>query len=628
MTTLLFVITASSFALQDEDPWHPEPETLFAPGVEVEEVIVEDIPQFSRPANEPQFDNDARILKIFDSDTEQWSEFSYPDAIPNIYRVEPYEGDFWLLSTIVDRQPYGRADDPAGQWLLNIKTRSFTRPEMICGQLRETRRDFEGNWVTYYETPPDTSTPPVNSTVALCHTKTLDQRTLVVSDIFYSDEYGSLSPDETKVALIGDRGYYIYDLEADTLIRIGELSEPYDNRSIGWLGNEYIVVREDWRPDSMPQAYISLGEATKADSLTRITSYEEFQASPWFEVRENPERYEWIDYREDGCYLEWIETETGHREAFFMGGLCEVGTLLTEDPFGDRLFSPYSFENVNEGDDLAPSVYLSYDRELVRFNPFTGERIDLLRGEIEAVLDIDPESNYAAIVLDDNGFFDLEDRDVTPSRAFPIEPLPNNYQLAILDLHTGEILYQHRVESTLGFEWYEVASLNSDTGQVSGGRIPISGGQVPMGNMFSIGAGEFIVRTEQLKLLADGSSDIDPLDDQLVEVRESSTVITPLSGIVYLTTSENTHFLMLSQVENLIVSLSIYSRETGKYMPLIPELTSRGYFGNYDYDGVLEMKWQNYSLNIRRGSEPDIIEVMLHNNELQQRAIYRVRLPE
>jgi hypothetical protein len=624
---LVFALPSALMAVQAETPWYPAPETLFAPGVEVEAVIVEDVPQYSRPANEPQFDNEARQLRIFDPETEQWLEFAYPESIPQVTEIRPYEGDIWLISTLRGRGVYGNGIEPRGQWLLNIKTGVFTQPELICGELRETRADFEGQWVAFTE-PPANTAQQLPATVELCHTKTLERQTFSLYDTPKVPR-AYPSPDGSKIAFIGWRGYYVYNLETDALLRLGE-GRSYDIQGMRWYGNRYVLVTESQMADmSYPWLQVSLGDATQEDSLVRLTTTLKFGGGATdFRWAQNPERIEWTEYdeNEERCYLNWLEEDTGREERFPIDLLCTVGTILTDDPLGDRLFvrNIYAPVEITGSEDEPTFLRLLY-REVVRYNLTTGERTDLLEDEVELIFEIDAASNYAAIVLDQDGSFDLQERDLAPHNILRPETLqPHDYQLAILNLHTGKILYRYRVGDTWDTYYYGYSTgyFDAATGRITSTQTIMNTlAATPTGSAFSIGNGQFIVRSFDVGR-QDAPSPYRFLDDRLVEIEENEAVETILPGLTYLMTADSRQFVMVAPARDGSASVSVYDRESRLDTELISQLKIERQFGT-----LSELQWNDYSLGIVRGNTPDMIDVSLVNNELNQRAIYRVRLP-
>lgn len=624
---LLFALPSASMAVQDETPWYPAPEDLFAPGVEVEALIVEDVPQYARPANEPQFDNEARQLRIFDADTERWLEFAYPESIPYVSSVKLYEGDVWLVSTITGRGTYYSEPNPAGQWLLNINTGVFTQPELICGELRETRADFDGRWVVYVEPSTENTPRQLPVTVELCQTKALDKRTFTLEEPLKTSG-ANLSPDGTKVAFVGWANYYLYDLETDMLLRLGEGHNEI--RSTAWYGNDYLVISEANIPDSSPWVFISLANADQVDSLTHIGTTLKFGSEAAnFRWMQNPERIEWTDYDEDEerCYFNWLERETGRQERFPIDLLCTVGMILTDDPLGDRLFDRIIYEPVEvTGSEDERTLLRPLYREVVRYNLTIGERTDLIEDEVEMIFDIDAESNYAAIVLDQDGIFDLQDRDLAPNSdvLYPETRQPHDFQFAILNLHTGEILYRYGVDDTLDSYYfgYYVTDINSATGQISSNYYAMNPlGATPTGSAFSIGNGQFIMRSSDVGR-QDAPSPYRFLDDRLVEIEENEAVETILPGLTYLMTADSRQFVMVAPASDGNASVSVYDRESRLDTELISQLKIERQFG-----ALSGLRWNDYSLGIVRGITPDVIEVSLVNNELKQQTIYRVRLP-
>jgi hypothetical protein len=607
---LLVMCLGTSVALAQEETtlWYPSVETLFAPGVRDVEVIVEDTPDPAW-AHQAQIDNKARHLRIWDTDTTQWLDFDYPDGITHISAAERYDADRWLISTAMISD-YPVEYDPTSQWLLDIHSGTFTRPELVCGQMRETRANESGQWVVYR-----VGKAP-NTQISLCNTKTLEQHPITIED-YFEPSFGNASPDGTKVAFAGGENYYVYDLQTETLLRLGE-SNHHDFQYMDWYGNETVIVTESNMPDGDPWVNVSRGDAAQADSLTPIGFTLKYGTTTGLDFRQNPERVEWVNSSHGSCYLNWIEKETGHRERFLTGDVCEIGTLLSDDPYGDRLFSPVRYRPLYNPDN--PDYPASYDylyRDLVRLNPVSGERTELMRGEIEAVLDIDEGSNYAALVLDDNGVYDLLNPDTLSNVGHPDIPEPNHFQFVILDLHNGTILYRTPVASFGGgnyiAEWFDARN-----GQINMDFMPYVLGNVPAGSLFNIGNGQFVVNAAQVEMSEDGQiSNATSLDDRLVEIKDGKAIETTLPGQVLMTTRGNAFFVTYSfDADSRTAAVSVYNAKTGNVTALMSELKLSGE----------TFAWDKDLMNIERGSEPDMLDVKLSNSEAKQTVTYRVHL--
>jgi hypothetical protein len=632
IVVLLMCLLAIGFsASAQEEPWYPAPETLFAPGVVVDSVTER---PFTRPPSQPmqwERDNEARRLRILDPDGETWREFAFPAEIASIRNAELYEGTRWLITT-EGGGAYDGVPIPSGQWLLDIESGVFSRPEMICGQVRETRPDMDGRWiVNYTEPPPEGERPELPVSVSLCHTKTLEQHQVIIDDRLENAELipeALASPDSTRLAFNGAQSYYSYDIPTDMLLMLGTTSSCCnDVRVKEWYGSRYLLISEYRLPDSSDWKNYLVADATQADSLMSIGTMPKYGGEPPnLKFRSNPRRVEWVSFTGDssGCWLNWLEYKTGVYAQYPIGDLCVVGTPLTDDPLGDRLFDPLSYESVEATDD-APGYIRTLYRDIARLNPLTGARTDLLRGEIEAVLDIDAGGNYATILLDSSGFFDLIDRDMAPYGAGYVDPrTPNAFEFAVLDLHTGEIRYRYPVANSRGVDEYNTLYIDPTTGQVEQRFVTSPAGDTPSGNLFALGDGEFVLRHKNVINATYADYEARLLDDIIVTIGDDGSITeTPLPGILLRTMQDKTQFVLYSPSadDDEQGSIHVFNRADGSDRPLLP---SARYFLDWNTDAL---HVDRYELSIQPGSASDTFDVKLYDNVEYHTVIYHVRLP-
>jgi hypothetical protein len=74
----LFVLTTlfTTVHAQDDVSWPPRPEDIFTDAVELVEMSVT-----------REFDNDARVVRVYDVEAQAWREFPYPDEFDRVYYV-------------------------------------------------------------------------------------------------------------------------------------------------------------------------------------------------------------------------------------------------------------------------------------------------------------------------------------------------------------------------------------------------------------------------------------------------------------------------------------------------------------------------------------------------------------
>ena len=214
---------------------------------------------------------------------------------------------------------------------------------------------------------------------------------------------------------------YQIDLATGDIITLGE-HQQMDYQTATWYGDDWIFIRESNFPTSFNLIYYETAQVSQPNSLQHVTSI-------WKpgEIRYVGDYVEWMR----GCTLVQLNEVTGEHREFETP--CDQGTVINNA--GDRILGVLS-------DDFRT-------RQVMRFNPETGETQLIAEGEIEHVLYADED--YGVILIDDSGWIEFFSENLymagTLPADYPSEPrsTPQNLQLAVLALETGEIIYQQPV---------------------------------------------------------------------------------------------------------------------------------------------------------------------------------------
>jgi hypothetical protein len=451
-------------------PWPPDPKQLFAEGVEI--LKTEILPPSRSYFTAPAYDNEKRVVRVYDEQSDTWKEYGYPPEIDeNGFDgyILPFDSDHLLLSTNLNRGEYGGFPDPTGQWLLNIHTGEFTRAPVVCDELR-TQSDR--NWTLYKQ----------NNQVFICNTK--DGQLLgplpTMQDQFTS---ASMSKDNERAILFTFGGdVYSYEFSSKKLLKLGNVSG--EDRDAGWINDHQVFIRstDAMRDMGFPWINYYLADATQENSLEGVTYV--FKPAE-ITSRENPRRYEWVAYGDDECFLKELNWETGVIRALKLD-VCDIGQVIN-DGSNDRLY----YQLLGRiGDD---GIWYPYTAELVRFNPFTGYRQDLLKGEIEWVENISPDGKYAVVLLDDDGCFEAHPRADRDARLPPCTPQKaSSPRHVIIDLKTGQQIYERptRWYDTGQDQWHDYVTLDeAELSTINAADIMSAG---PVDSLFNIGGSLFV----------------------------------------------------------------------------------------------------------------------------------------
>jgi hypothetical protein len=280
---------------------------------------------------------------------------------------------------------------------------------------------------------------------------------------------------------------YSYELSSQGILKLGNVDG--EDQSVNWIDSHRFFIRSTNATQDMTYPWVNfyLADAAQENSLEFAT--QTFKPAE-ITSRENPQRYEWVDYRDDECFLKELNWEAGVIREFKLDDLCDIGQVLN-DGSNDRLY----YQLVGRiGDD---GTWYPYTAELVRFNPFTGYRQQLLKGEIEWVENISPDGKYAVVLLDDDGCFEAYPREDQDARLPPCTPQKASVpRHVIIDLKTGKQIYQRPTEwyETGQDQWYEhIMFFAADLSTVNAADVLSAG---PVDALFSIGGPLFIYARE------------------------------------------------------------------------------------------------------------------------------------
>ena len=450
---LLLPLLSSPIHAQDAAPWPPDPKAIFAPGVEVVSVEV----QAPRPYNLPTYDNKTRMVRVYSETKQQWQTFPYPDEVKNFGgRIDPSSSHTLLLSTSMGGD-FGVIPLPEGQWLFDTDTGKFSRPELACGEIKAEAG--YGDWVVQARDD--------NKSFFLCNSgsgKEVGPLPLQKPDYLQS---ASTSPDGKHVVIFGNSDQiYSYAFDTNTLIILGSSQGTYIQWA-GWIDNQRVFIYTTDEADMMfPWRNYSLADVTKPDSRKWIA-----QTIKPREITtlDNPHRTQWITHSDDKCLFTELNWETAKITDYDLDGLCSEGTVIP-DGTNDRLYFEYNWPD--DAFDMGVAVKQPLSSKLVRYNPFTGKRTDLLNGEIEWVEDISPDGLNAVVVIDDDGCFEAYPReDPWDNPAYCESKRVSKPHHVVVDLKTGDILYEQPTEWVSngdGTHWY--VCYNNDKVGVGSGR--------------------------------------------------------------------------------------------------------------------------------------------------------------
>lgn len=517
LVLLALVIAPLLVQAQDATEWPPDPETIFAPGVEVVEV----------KAIKPFADNQNRVLYIYEGQSQIW-------------RVYPFPPEIGAIRFIYD---YGREDGKLGvgtdvnfdNWLVEPDTGEFVRLPNLC---KERYPSFD-LWVFYIDSP-DGHTYLCNTETGRLSSPMPENITISTNDrIFVAPDYLSLVFTDRDQYPHNANKFYAYNIHDNQFLVLGTDKGGEEIKGVKWIENNHVVIRSGDMP-SWGSGNYYIANVNEPQSLTYIqnTSNE----YPLY-YSDELKRYKWIDYDASGCNLVLFNPiDTSYENYPLDEDLCSLGAEIPAHA-GDQLYLVINRDN----------RFIPISVSLVRYNPFTRERTDLFTGEIELWTQMSPDGKYINLVLDDNGLIDTE-ADYEDYDKVSVERL-SHPQLAIFDLERQTIVYQIPVKwewmPQYFFDWFD-----SDTSLVVSPAFSDVGG--PTSVIVPLGKSYFVQRHLPTYCPDEAIS----CPDTLISINDDQITETGLPGSVEGFLSESGQLLLNEQ------GYQIYNLATGSTAPV------------------------------------------------------------
>ncbi len=496
-------------------------------------------------------------------------------------------------------------------------------PAARCGFVPYQHFGETDDWLIDYAIAPTYASATEQVPLILCNRHTGEQRELKVGEVV---EGISVSPSGRYAVWTGVSHFFGYDFEQDELVVLGEI-DSFAQRSVEWYGNTTVFIYDSLPQDMARWVQVSLAYVDQANSLTHLGSILKFGEVPWFTHYQNPQRAAWVQHTEVGCSLNWIIQDTGEQESFDITDICVVGSPLSDDPYGNYLFAPMRYREVEEEPE---SRFEAFSRDLIRLNLATDEREVWYSGEVERLNDLDPAERYASLILDDNGCIDLINEDDldyyrqcvrSPELVYEVP----EFEVAVLDTRTGDIVYRRVVGFSDSRTIQARRVFNIDTGQVYENFYMIGDVDAsPGGDLFSLDESHFVLFREE----AHSPTDIDlsrAVNDLVVSIGvDNSVVETPLPGQLLLAGQDNAYLVLLNTDRDVPDTYSweidlLLSDLQGNSTLLLSDVVLRD-----NLECGTEFR---YRVSVERGDTPDELQVRLSALDGPGEAVYTVHVP-
>lgn len=351
LSVVMFPVSA-----QDNPPWPPDPDTLFAPGVEI--LSVEETESTTETIN----------CGLSSHSNSGW-----------VYYVDDDQVQLCNIDTGETRNLSPLTSEEVG-YLPNDFNRAFLSPDKT--------------WLVYAR---DVAIPGTNG-----------QR--VVSSYRLADGH---------INLLG------------TIDLLVGLNHPNMRGFRGWLSETRGTLVIDIFGDSVADDYFTY-DVTQPDSLKPVGSgfYYYYSAPPRYEVMMTSASLAFatsLDYRVD-CTMSLLDADGEYH--INLGYDC-IGAWALRG--GGQYFT------------LQVEAEDSTTSNLLRFDPYTGEKSVLMTDEIEWLVGVSPDGRYALLLMDDNGQLDLAHEDFMSLYSFNLHyylSLNAPSRIVVWDNNTRTILHE------------------------------------------------------------------------------------------------------------------------------------------------------------------------------------------
>jgi hypothetical protein len=381
---LTFTFTTIHLHAQDAAPWPPDPDEIFAEGVEVVDVEIYVYPEIV-------VDNLARAIKIYKREPSEYFEFSFPNEVTSIMsypRTYRKRSDGTILFNIPESFKY-IPDVWPEMWLLNPQTGEFSRPEIICDKYPQALPG-EGYWVFYTD-------PQVNH-ATLCNTETGELEGIFSKNLYWqavsenpTGEWLLLeaSTDE-HIWSLSTIQYYSYNLSTKDLLYLGEIENGEEKIRKGeWLTDTTILIYSGHLPEGRQKSYYHF-DLTQANSA-------HFVIDGRARYYESPKRYEYL----------MTYFEVFHRADW--GAPCQINTYeFSTGTTYTKTLANHCFGMVQRQSNHY--FYVSFSS--VDSDKFSLYSIDITNNQIQewmidniaALANVSPNGRYITFLLNNNHY--------------------------------------------------------------------------------------------------------------------------------------------------------------------------------------------------------------------------------
>jgi hypothetical protein len=546
---------------------------IFTDAVQIIDFEVLEMPPIPTHENPTQVnihpDNQRRILRVYSEASQSSREYVYPQGTggisPEFYDFDEAGGVLRVFERFYDGRPIYSTG-----WDIDLRTGVWARVPMTCGE--PPAPADQGEFRVYGE----------NGVIYLCNTASGNIGEPLDPALDWDVHFGSVptrrSPDGNTIIYWGNAGcvgasgcpytLFAYSIPENRSIELGVVRSDdgrnfsrWDGLTIDWLNDNRHVILTAYETSSSGQTSYYFGDAATANSIEHLR--ETYDAG---QVLYTSTHFEWVE----GCVLRTIDLENGARQDYDLEGICTLGTPLHS---GNRLFYL-----LNYGED---NNVLS--ARLLTFNPLTGERRDLLEGEIEGVLDVSPDGNFAILVMDNSGALEMQGG-YSGNTSHP--------RMGILDLRTAEFIYE--IDTRFTHERIGMLYYSPRTGGIYNDFAALTGSPLVLeDDLLALGFDHFVHVPDWQTM-------------NFITLDEGIPEVAPIIGQPLLTFGNQQLVFITGD------SVQVYDPDTGVITPIIEvEIVGLGDFptiGSVDFSLNLERDAQNIqyiTVTISPDNEPN-----------------------
>lgn len=429
-----FLLLPTLAQAQETASLPPDAAGVFAPGIEI--TASEIVPDRTPMMTAPRFDDESRVVSVFDHDARAYITFAYPDDIDTLRLIAIRSDNSLTLSpTPEDNDPF----TPEQYLQLDPQTGVFTTPDLQCGVVPPLAGD-ETTWVFYAD--------PQVRRISVCDSATGEPVALVPRD--RAGLWIEASPTGSWIIwAVGNRETRVVEVYATeratgTQNYLGSYGKPDWDWIDRWVNEHTGIIYTSYGGESFPKDLLRF-DVTQPDSLHRAFTgrYDTYYPDP-------PQYHYLQTHSKISRYADPMSTVPCNLSIYYPveDRVAEYG--MADDCGGIFTVDPDKYIYLGFNDDGSSSVY--------GLDVPTREITEYLRGEIEILTDVSPDGRYLTVITDSDGVLRTAGIDIQFVGLHMFRESATA-KLAVFDSENRQFVYEQAIFPYRPMDWVDADTL-------------------------------------------------------------------------------------------------------------------------------------------------------------------------